>query len=244
MVKTTADTTDLLQFVYEDDDIFVINKPSGIHSVALEKSSANCLATLLLQKYPTLAGAAPKAGDAGLVQRLDFETSGLIVGAKSREIWEKLAIMLQQGKVKKSYLALVEGILARPQKVSGMIGAAKRRAKKVRVYKDKNVKRSLEANTSYRPVRIFRAQECTLVRALAPTARRHQIRAHAASIEHPLIGDALYGSKRTLASIHKILAGAPVEGQHFLLHAATLEFPHPRSGARLTFEIGSRLLGK
>ena len=208
----------------------------------LAGSEGASLAEALLQRWPFLASVAPKEGDAGLIQRLDFETSGLIIGAKNAESWQRLNAALKTGQIKKSYLALLRGQLRRPATIKGYIGAHSRSAKKVRVYKSDPGSRALAAESSFRPVRIWPKEDVTLARAQAPTARRHQIRAHAAALGHPLVGDSVYGDKGGLADCGVIFTQALRPGQKFLLHAETVEFEHPVTGERLRFDSSSELI--
>jgi 23S rRNA pseudouridine1911/1915/1917 synthase len=202
--------------LYEDDDLYVIDKPAGIHSVMLEGGGIS-IAELLLEQNPALAKISKNPNDAGLVQRLDLDTSGCLLAAKNKNTWEKLFLMLKNGEIKKSYLAVVEGIFAEPQVVESFIAPRSRHSKKVQVLR-KEKPRSLSAYSEFFPKEINQEQQISLVEGHAPTARRHQIRAHLAYLGFPLVGDVLYGSKRTLPNDFK---------RSFFLHAATLSFKHP-----------------
>ena len=205
-----------IKILYEDDDLYVIDKPAGIHSVMLEDGGPS-VAELLLKRDPDLAKVSNHAGDAGLVQRLDFDTSGCLLAAKNKAIWDKLFLMLKNGEIKKSYLALVEGIFSEPKVVDTFIASRSRHSKKVQVLR-KETPRSQKAHSEFFPKEINQDQQISLVEGHAPTARRHQIRAHLAYLGYPLVGDSLYGSKHSLPETFK---------RSFFLHAATLSFKHP-----------------
>ena len=225
-----------MQIVFEDEHLLVINKPSGWHSSIVGDSRENTIAGLLLEKYPGIAEASLKPEDAGLVNRLDFPTSGALLAAKNRKVWEKLREQLLAGEIEKSYLALVEGLFPEtPVTAQSFLGNPNRNAKKIRVYhKDPGPKaRALPARTEFRLIRQLLDQQASLIRATAHVARRHQIRAHAADLGYPLVGDALYGSNRLFSSICPKANPAP----EFFLHAGTLKLQHPATGKLLELEI-------
>ncbi len=238
-----------IEVLYEDDFLFVLNKPSLLHSVANPRSCMVSLASILLEHAPSLGLVAPKKGDAGLIQRLDFETSGIVLGAKVRRDWVALSQKLKLGEIQKIYHVLVEG---RPQKsfsVDSFLGSPYRRSKKVRVYcAAKPPPRTLRASTCFRPLLFFPAHRLSLIEGEASPARRHQVRAHAAHSGYPLVGDSLYGSRLQL---RQLANGDNPSIPGFLLHARLLTFTHPRTGERLSLEApypkwvqGGKLLGK
>lgn len=216
----------LLRVLYEDEHCFVLDKPSGLHTVSLPRDEKDTLAARLLQVDRSLAEAAEKELDAGLVQRLDFETSGTVIGAKSRQAWNALHEDLAHGSIEKSYVILTEGALQRETAVNNYLGSPNRRAKKIKVFEEKprDKDRALPAQSRFVPMQEFAALQASLARVFAPTARRHQVRAHAAFLGIPLLGDSLYGSQRSTRSLEEILGTA---APAFLLHAETISFPHP-----------------
>ena len=213
-----------LQFLYEDKDIFVVLKPQGIHSVRLPAGGGTSVADLLLEHNPILCEASRTPLDAGLVQRLDFETSGIMLGAKHRSIWDALFKSLLQGEIKKTYLAVIEGTLPEEAvRVSSYIGSPHRGARKMKVYTSRPPAsaRALEGTTDFSPLRCDKDLDISVVRASASPARRHQIRVHAAHLGHPLVGDSLYGSTMERAPTRESIQ------RQFFLHAATLSLRHP-----------------
>ena len=193
----------------------------------LPKGGGDSVAAWLRRRTPNLSAVADKAEDAGFIHRLDLDTSGLLIAAKSRAAWEALRGSLRKGAIEKQYLAIIDGRPPTGQRMTGWIGSSSRSARSVRVFADKPRQkfRVLPAETIFENVRYSEALGSSLVTATAPTARRHQIRAHAAAWGFPLTGDTLYGSVKTLP--------ADIFGPRaFFLHAARLCFPHPLTGER------------
>jgi 23S rRNA pseudouridine1911/1915/1917 synthase len=226
-----------IEFLYRDQHLFAINKPASIHSVRLTNGGALSLADMLLSQHPELAQASRSTGDAGLVQRLDFDTSGVILGATSRQVWEQLHAALLEGRVKKSYTALVHGEFKAHTNLTTHIGSPYRGAKKVKIYTSPPPAscRALLGTTKFAPIRYFPNLNMSLVSASASPARRHQIRAHAAHLGHPLVGDTLYGTKQTLP------LALCTDKRSFILHASELILTHPQSGEILRIESALKL---
>jgi len=230
----TAPVSDLT-FFYNDDDVFAVYKPAGMHSVKIPEEGGHSLADDLLEYDPQLAHASRSELDGGLVQRLDFGTSGVLLGAKNRPMWDTLYGALSEGKVEKSYVALLEGQLSETTTVSTFIGSPHRGAKKMKIYSrpPSPPVRALPGTTTFRPLHYLAPFDITVVQAEASPARRHQVRAHAVHIDHPLVGDLLYGSRRTVGALC-------VTPREFFLHAWRLSFPHPRTGERIQVESDFR----
>jgi 23S rRNA-/tRNA-specific pseudouridylate synthase len=220
-----------LKFLFDDGDIFAVYKPAGAHSVQLRKGGGWSIADELLRENPSLGKASDKPGDAGLVNRLDEETSGILLGATSRSVWEKLYRQALNGEVHKKYAALAEGRSTKEFAITSFIGSPHRGASKMKVYEKRppSWARALEGTTKYSPHLYIPLHAVTILLASASPARRHQVRAHAAHLGVPLVGDSLYGSTRPLPPIIK-------SSRIFFLHAYKVSFTHPIFGKEIVVE--------
>ena len=209
-----------LAIVHEDEDILVIDKPAGL---VVHPGSGNWAGTLLnalLHHAPALA-AIPRAG---IVHRLDKETSGLLVVAKTLAAQTDLVRQLQARTVKRHYLALVHGNVAGEGTVDAPIGRHPTQRVKMAV-----VTQGREARTHYRVLERF--AEASLLECRLETGRTHQIRVHMAAIGHPLVGDPTYG-KRSASRAGSLLASFPRQA----LHAFRLALVHPRTREEIAWE--------
>ncbi|MCR4408151.1 MAG: RluA family pseudouridine synthase [Anaerolineae bacterium] len=206
-----------LSIVYEDDNLLVVEKPAGM---VVHPAHGHCSGTLvnaLLARYPWLAqvGGAERAG---IVHRLDKDTSGLILVAKHEAAQKELQRQFKHHAVEKVYLALVEGRLKPVQGVIDVpIGRDKQQRKRMAV-----VRNGRQARTAYRVIERF--EEHTLVEVRPQTGRTHQIRVHFAFIGHPLVGDRVYGYRRQRLPLRRQF-----------LHAQTLSFRLPSTGEVVEF---------
>jgi 23S rRNA pseudouridine1911/1915/1917 synthase len=202
-----------LAVIHEDEDVLVIDKPPGL---VVHPGSGNWEGTLLNALLHHAPGAEhlPRAG---IVHRLDKDTSGLLVVAKNEVAQQALVRQLQARTVKRTYLAVVRGTIPRPGKVEAPIGRHPVQRTKMAV-----VASGKPAITHYRVREAFAGH--TLLECDLETGRTHQIRVHLASINHPLEGDSVYAGR----------------GPHLLgrqaLHAWKLAFDHPRTGKTARFE--------
>ena len=224
-----------LPIVYEDDNLFVINKPAGIavHKVS-PTDPQDTIADMLVRERPYLAGVGDpmklsdgsfRAGNPlrpGLVHRLDKETSGLMVIAKNQSAFLFLKEQFQKRLVKKEYLALVYG---RPKELRGTITAplGKIGTKQTTQLKGRRELVERDAITDYATEKSFR--DYTLLRVMPQTGRTHQIRVHLKSIGCPIVGDALYATGKA----------RPPGLDRMFLHATTLSFTAP-DGKALVLE--------
>jgi len=209
-----------LGIVYEDQALIVVNKPAGmvIHPAPGHRSGT--LVNALLAHCLDLAS---DAGDArpGIVHRLDRDTSGLILVAKNEQIRRALQRQFKARQVRKVYVALLDGRLeAARGRIEAPLGRDPRHRQRMAV-----VPGGREAVTEYRLLASFAGGDYSLVEAEPKTGRTHQIRVHFASIGHPVVGDTVYGRRRTRL---------PVPRQ--FLHAQRLGFTHPLTGQPLEFE--------
>lgn len=221
-----------LNVIYEDDCILVINKPAGL---VVHPGSGNWEGTLLnalLHHAPQLS----EIPRAGIVHRLDKDTSGLLVVAKTLTAQTALVRQLQARTVTREYFALTYGELARDGTVDAAIGRHP-----VHRIKMALVKTGKPATTHYAVAERFPAkltesrQGCTLVRCRLETGRTHQIRVHLASIAHPLVGDSTYlnGPQKCLPQFRELLTRFPRQA----LHAARLGLEHPKTGEAMEWQI-------
>jgi 23S rRNA pseudouridine1911/1915/1917 synthase len=212
--------------LYEDADLLVINKPAG---VVVHPGAGNPDGTLvngLLHHRASLA-MVPRAG---IVHRLDKDTSGLLLVAANLEAHAVLVRALQAREIQRCYRAVCEGVLVSGLDIDAPMGRDPARRTLQRVRAD-----GRPALTRVRVVDRFRAH--TLVAAQLETGRTHQIRVHLSSIGHPLVGDRAYGARGRLppGAGAGLIAGLRGFSRQ-ALHAAKLSFDHPVHGGRLQFE--------
>ena len=207
-----------LHILFEDDAVMVLNKQPGL---VIHPAVGNPSGTLLhgLLFHDPVFQALERAG---IVHRLDKDTSGVMVVAKSEAAMANLQAQFKERKTEKEYLALVWGEPPQSGRIETLIGRHPAHRKKQAVLKEGG----REAITNFQRLEQFAA--CALLRVKIETGRTHQIRVHMAHIRHPIIGDGVYGRARRNR--------LPVEPERQMLHAARLEFNHPVSGKRLSFE--------
>jgi len=233
-----------LDVVYEDEYLAVVNKPAGmvVHSGAgsEDRNRGTLVNALLFRFQHELSGLGGEMRP-GIVHRLDKDTSGLMVVAKTDEVHRKLTAQFVSRQVKKKYIALVSGWP--PER--GTIAAEIRRD---RLRPTRMTTRRSGGRTAVSHFRTVRRLETSygkfaLIEVDIETGRTHQIRVHLSSLHHPVVGDMLYGAPRVLrqntANVRR-RAEPPAEGELSLarnfLHAAELEFVHPATHKRIKFE--------
>jgi 23S rRNA pseudouridine1911/1915/1917 synthase len=223
-----------LDIVYEDDDLAVVNKPAGmmVHAGAgatEDERNRGTLVNALLHHFGALSGVGGELRP-GIVHRLDKATSGLIVVAKNDLTHRKLAAQFSGRQVKKTYAALVHGWLKNDR---GTVASSISRDVIRRVRMTTRRSGGREAITHYTVERRIESDfgKFTLLKVTIDTGRTHQIRVHTASLGHPVVGDTLYGAPREI----RPKSGKPVSLDRNFLHAAELQFVHPRTGEVLAF---------
>jgi 23S rRNA pseudouridine1911/1915/1917 synthase len=207
---TVSDAT--FEVAYEDDHLLVVDKPAG---VVVHPARGHRTGTLA-QALSGRAAGGEESWRAGIVHRLDRDTSGLLVVAKSDPVHRALKALLAQRRLRREYRALVTG---HPEARTGTIDAPIGRDRRDRVLISIDTDQPREARTHFEIERLL--PEAALVQIALETGRTHQIRVHMAAIGHPVCGDPQYGT-----------AGEYGLGRQFL-HAARLAFVHPVTGAEL-----------
>lgn len=224
-VRPTVDAAPLapdpavpFEVVHEDAHVVVVDKPPG---VVVHPGAGNAAGTLvqgLLARYPDLAAVGEPARP-GIVHRLDRETSGLLVVARTEAAHASLTAQLAERTVTRRYQALVWGAFEAPTgQVDAPIGRSRRHPTRMAVSAD-----GREARTDYRVEDTFvEPVEVSLLTCRLHTGRTHQIRVHLASIGRPVVGDETYGGVRASLAVPRLW-----------LHAAALGFDHPETGEPL-----------
>jgi 23S rRNA pseudouridine1911/1915/1917 synthase len=207
-----------LKVIYQDADIIVIDKPPGlvVHPGAAHPSGT--LANALIHHFPEVAliGCEERPG---IVHRLDKDTSGVMVVARTPRAFESLVGQFEKRVVWKTYIGLAWGrVSAAEGKFSWPLGRHPKEGQKISVH----TRSPKKAETFFQVQRTF--ADTTLLEIRPVTGRTHQIRVHMATAGHPIVGDPIYGRKKE-----------PREFPRIFLHAQTLSFIHPGTGERLTF---------
>lgn len=208
-----------LDVVYEDASILVLNKPAGLVVHPAPGNWSGTLLNGLLARDPCFS-LVPRAG---IVHRLDKDTSGLMVVARTREAMDALVRAMAERAISRQYLAVAQGTwkLPSPKKVDAPIGRDPRNRLRMAVV-NLDSHAGKPAQTDF--VCLANSVQCCLLRCILHTGRTHQIRVHAASLGHALLGDKVYAG----------LLDAGIDRQ--ALHAFQLAFVHPVSGIELAFE--------
>ena len=203
-----------IDIIYEDNDLLIINKKSGMVVHPAPGHYTGTLVNALLYKFD-LEGDSIRPG---IVHRLDKDTSGLMVVAKNEKMHDILANMIKDKKVKRNYLALVEGVINHDTgTIDAPIGRDKYDRQKQAI--DENGK---EAITHFKVLKKYK--DATLVECMLETGRTHQIRVHMKYINHPIINDPIYNKKKSTEF-----------GQ--MLHSKSIEFIHPKTKEVIHYEV-------
>ena len=215
-LPTTLTPQDIpIAAIYEDENVLVVDKPAGMVVHPAPGHPLGTLVNALLSRLSDLDGVGEELRP-GIVHRLDKDTSGLIVVAKSPQAHRYVSQQMKERAVRKVYIALVKGVMEPPEGIiRGSIGRDHRNRKRMTV-----VERGREAETAYRVLERFPGY--TLVEASPKTGRTHQIRVHFSSLGYPLVGDQLYGGRNSHLARQ-------------FLHAHTLGFRLPGSGMYAEF---------
>ena len=206
-----------INILHDDSSFLIVDKPCGMVTHTAVGNYSGTLQNALLFKYPELRNV-PRAG---IIHRLDKQTSGLLIIAKTLQSHNNLTKQIQDRKVIKKYHTLVSGIINNVSKIDERIGRHKINRKKMSV--TENGKESISKIKVLRRFEKASSLEVELV-----TGRTHQIRVHLSHIGHPVIGDKLYGFKKTIFTKHPdIFELLSRSSDDHALHASSLEFRHP-----------------
>ncbi|GLK90716.1 23S rRNA pseudouridine(1911/1915/1917) synthase RluD [Pseudomonas turukhanskensis] len=215
-----------LDIVYEDDDILVINKPAGLVVHPAVGHQSGTLLNALLHHIPDIINV-PRAG---IVHRLDKDTTGLMVVAKNIQAQTQLVDQLQKRSVSRIYECIVIGVITAGGKIDAPIGRHGQQRQRMAVMEG-----GKQAISHYRVLERFRSHTHTRVKL--ETGRTHQIRVHMAHINFPLVGDPAYGGRfRIPPAANPTMVQALKEFPRQALHARFLELTHPVTGQRMKWE--------
>jgi 23S rRNA pseudouridine1911/1915/1917 synthase len=212
--------------LYQDEDIFVVNKPANL---VVHPAAGHLDGTLVngLLAHDSRLEQLPRAG---IVHRLDKDTTGVMVVARNLTAHSWLVEQLQQRLVKREYVALTQGIVTAGRSIETGIGRHPQNRKKMSVQAGGKL-----AITHFQVARKFK--HYSLIKIQLETGRTHQIRVHMAHINYPLLGDSVYGGRaRIPAGIDEALRNLIQDFKRQALHAERLSFEHPRSHEMVSFE--------
>ncbi|MBI5512888.1 MAG: RluA family pseudouridine synthase [Deltaproteobacteria bacterium] len=211
----------------EEGAFAVVDKPSGMATHPLRPEERGTLCNRVVSRWPETALVGYRRREPGVLHRLDTDTSGLVLVARTTEAFDALREAMKAGSVRKRYQALVEARVTSEGRVDHPLIPHRKDPRRVEAVTEhvrvRAGTRLHEAHTRYRPLRAVGA--FTLLEVELETAFRHQVRAHLAELGHPLVGDLLYRGP--------MLPEALGLGRHFL-HATELSFPHPVTGKPVT----------
>lgn len=210
-----------LAILYQDDALVFVDKPAGRPSHPLQPGEGGTVANALASRFPEVEQASEEPREGGLCHRLDIETSGVLLAARSRAVWRAVRELFGKRQVDKRYWALVTGPIADDGEIELPLRHHPRRNDRV----EPALSGGDDAREAFTAFRVLaRVGEHSLVEARIETGVLHQVRAHLASIGAPIVGDGLYGGRAT--------AGL----DRFFLHARALGIRHPLSGSALRVE--------
>ncbi|HZU31094.1 MAG TPA: RluA family pseudouridine synthase [Candidatus Angelobacter sp.] len=230
-----------LDVVYEDESIAVVNKPAGmsVHagSGKNDAGSRGTMVNALLHRFNSLSQVGGELRP-GIVHRLDKETSGLVIVAKSDVAHRKLAEQFARREVKKTYMALVHGWMKTAKgTINAPIGRDPIRRARMTTRLNSESRQGRDAVTHWQVKEQIEGPygKFSLLEVKIETGRTHQIRVHLSSIGHPIVGDTLYGAPRQIAGYRGTAPEAPSLDRNFL-HAFEIQFRHPIKSRELFFQ--------
>ncbi len=221
-----------LDVLHEDADILVVNKPAGLVVHPAVVGETDTLVNAIVARYPEIAKVGDSPERPGIVHRLDKEASGLLVVARTQAAFETLKEQFKAHTIHKEYAVLVDGSVPRDADTITMPIGRSSTGKRMAAHPDNKKRATQEAAhdddrnaiTHYHLEESFPRNSFLTVRT--ETGRTHQIRAHVHALGTPVVGDALYGEKKT----------ARLAAKRLFLHCKTLGFTHPKTGKEMKFE--------
>lgn len=214
----------LLNVLYEDDDIIIVNKPAGLVVHPALGNKNNTLLNALLYHAPELN----KVPRAGIIHRLDKDTSGLLIIARNLQAHTKLIKAMKKHAIEREYVAIVSGVMTGGGSIDAPIGRHKTKRTLMAVTQD-----GKPALTHYRILEKFPSH--TYIRVKLDTGRTHQIRVHLAHIGYPILGDKTYSTLKLPKGANEKLQFALRNINRQMLHAESLRFLHPSTGKLINF---------
>ena len=224
--EIVADQAVELNVVKEMSDYVVVHKPSGIPTHPLKDGEKGTLCNALVVRYPEMQGVGYSCREPGILHRLDNDTSGLVLAARSTTAFDSLRFALSEGGIEKHYVALCRGRVLERTIFDAPIGNDPKDARKSTACYGEIEADRFKAKAALTEVITSETKgNYSLVKVRANKARRHQVRVHLSAAGHPLVGDTLYG-------------GDSVEGlEGQFLHASALSFDEPSSGKRVDVSV-------
>jgi 23S rRNA pseudouridine1911/1915/1917 synthase len=235
-VPIAPDSTIALTVLFESEDFVIVDKPAGLPTAPLTRSDSRSLAAALLARYPEMRGVGFRDREPGLVHRLDNETSGVVLAARSQEAFQTARSLFESASIEKRYQAVVAVDVPETGELETLLGPDPADARRVRVFAEPPDGYAKLCRTSYRVLR--RGARFALVELSVERAFRHQIRAHLAHLGFPIAGDAVYGG-----------AIEPRLGERHALHGSYIAWAGDagragfRAEAGLPAELGALLDG-
>ncbi len=232
----TPDASIPLTVLFESDDYVIVDKPAGLPTAPLVRTETRSLAAALLARYPEMQGVGFRDREPGLVHRLDTETSGVVLAARSSAAFEAARALFESALIEKRYLAVCGAGLEPQGEIETLLGPDSSDPRRVRVLDYDTDGYAKLSRTKYRVV--DSGPRFALVELSVESAFRHQIRAHLAYLGRPIVGDALYGGEP-----------APELGARHALHGSVIAWDGDaaragfRGEAPLPLELGRLLAG-
>ena len=209
-----------VEVLFSDDALIVVNKPGSMPCHPLRAGERDTVMNAVIAQFPETASAGDSAREGGLVHRLDNGTSGALMIARNREAFAVLREAIRSGKIRRTYLAMVDGVVTASMELHAPIAHHGRNPRKMVRGEAESVKRKRAGRAAMTMVEIVkRVGRWTLVRAMPRTGSRHQIRVHLADAGFPIVGDGLYGGPK-----------AALPKDRFWLHLSELELDSPAGG--------------